>query len=66
MPPADTSASERIRRIRAVTVAVSVANGVALPTGGSYDPVAALKFGRSAYTVETPAGPKTSTGCGCS
>jgi hypothetical protein len=65
MPSSDTSNTERIRRLRAKTIAVAVANGVALPTGGSYEPVAALKLGHSAAVVETPGGPVTESGCGC-
>lgn len=65
MPAADTSAAERIRRIKAKAIAVSVANGVALPTGGSYEPVVALKLGRSPAVVETPGGAVTQSGCGC-
>lgn len=62
---ADTSASERIRRLKARAIAVSVANGTPLPVGHGYDPVAALKLGHSAAVVETPAGPVTQPGCGC-
>ncbi len=66
MPPADTSAAERIRRLRGKAIAVSVAAGVALPTGGSFEPVAALKLGHSANVVQTPGGAVTQAGCGCS
>lgn len=66
MPIADTSASERTRRIKAKAVAVGVAAGAPLPTGGSYEPLAALKLGRSVAYVETPGGIVTEPGCGCS
>ena len=36
-----------------------------LPTGRGYEPVAALKLGRSVDVVETPGGPITEPGCGC-
>jgi hypothetical protein len=65
MPSADTSASERTRRLRAKAVAVGVFEGVPLPRGGSYDPVAALNLGRSGAVVETPGGAVVEPGCGC-
>jgi hypothetical protein len=66
MPSADTSNTERIRRLRAKTIAVAVAAGVPLPVGRGYDAVEALRLGRSAAIVETPGGPVTEPGCGCS
>ena len=62
---ADTSAAERIRRLKAKAIAVSVASGIPLPIGHGYEPVAALKLGHSAAVVETPAGPVIQPGCGC-
>ncbi len=65
MPCSDNSGAERIRRVKAKAVSVGVANGVALPTGGSYEPVAALKLGRSSAVVETPGGAVVKPACGC-
>lgn len=65
MPSADTSGAERIRRLKAKTIAVAVSNGVTLPSGGGYDSVAALKLGNSPAVVETPGGAVLKPGCGC-
>ena len=64
--PADTSNEERIRRLKAKAIAVSVANGTPLPNGAGFDTLESLRFGRAAYTAETASGPVTEPGCGCS
>jgi hypothetical protein len=66
--PADTSCSERVRRLRGKAVAAGVANGNALDKaqgGYDFDTQIALKMGHQTYTRETPAGPVMESGCGC-
>ena len=65
MPSADTSATERIRRLKAKTIAAAVAEGAGLAAINSYDPVMALTLGHSCARVERPGGPAITAACGC-